>query len=152
MPGLSRRPQPRRYLGAAAAAVVLLGTLGSATAMADPTTKPAMAQAPGAAVDGTTSGTEASCAWTYKWHTDGIVAGGSTEVEWTSNPCGLRIEDRTFCGSELSPGDTQWNYSGIVKRTGLWDRATCGSTWISSKGEERHTNADGSWSSWHQYW
>jgi hypothetical protein len=150
-PSLLRRPHPRRYLGAVAATAVLLGPLGSVNAMADPTGQ-ASSPAPGATVDGTTSGTEAGCAWTYKWHTDGTISGGYTEVKWTYNPCGLRIEDRTYCGSEISPGETQWNYSGIVKRTGLWDRATCGSTWVSSKGEERHTGADGSWGSWHEYW
>jgi hypothetical protein len=46
---------------------------------------------PAATGDGGSSGTTTSCAWTYKWHYDRPLVGGYTEVEWTKNPCGLKL-------------------------------------------------------------
>jgi hypothetical protein len=149
-PGLVRRPHQRRYLGVAAVTAVLLGTLGTATAMADPTASVGV-PAPGAAASETISGVEAGCAYTFKWDTDGGRPGGWTEVEWTNNPCGLKIQDRTYCESNITLGDTQYVYSGVVTRTGLWDRATCGITWTPAGGQDRHTAASGSWGSWTSY-
>jgi hypothetical protein len=145
-----RRPQPRTYLGAIVASAVLMGTLGSVNAMASPT-RPASAPALGAAAYGTASGIVAACPSAYKSHHLKESA-GYTEVKWTNNPCHLKIEDRTWCESLLSPGDAKWVYSGIVKKTGVWAKARCAIFWTPARGEERHTGASGSWGTWHSYW
>lgn len=100
---------------------------------------------------GTGSGTATTCTWTYNWHYSHPVVGGYTEVEWAKNPCGLKIEDKTIC-RPVGGGVNVTAYSGIVKAVGLWDKAGCGLTQVTLSGWERHTNADGSWTAWHEFW
>lgn len=47
--------------------------------------------------------------------------GGYPRDRWTTDPCGFRIEDRSWCESLI-------RYSGIVKRTYLRDKASRGIT------------------------
>ena len=102
--------------------------------------------------DGTSSGTATTCAWAYNWHYSHPLLGGYTEVEWTKNPCGLKIEDKTMC-QPVTPGSVQVaSYSGIVKAINLWDKASCGGAEVTESGWERHTNAAGNWTAWHEFW
>ena len=101
--------------------------------------------------DGASSGAATTCTWTYNWHYSHPLVGGYTEVEWAKNPCGLKIEDKTVC-QPVTGGVSITQYSGIVKAIGLWDKAPCGDTQVTESGWERHTNSDGSWSAWHEYW
>jgi hypothetical protein len=102
-------------------------------------------------VTGTIPGTSVLCTSYWRWHVSYPPTGGYSEVEWTSNPCGFRIEDRSYCESAIHPGNEHWNYSGIVKSTYLWDKAGCGITEVISGAQERFENGS-SWSGWNQYW
>jgi hypothetical protein len=130
-----------------AAASAATTTPGSAAAA---TSAPASASGSGT-VTGTIPGTLALCTSYWSWHVSYPPSGGYSEVEWTSNPCGFKIEDRSWCESLIQPGSEHWNYSGIVKRTYLWDQAGCGITEEISWAQERFYDGS-SWSGWNQYW
>lgn len=100
--------------------------------------------------DAGTDGTGTTCTSYWKWHVyHPFWGGGYSEVEWTSNPCGFQIQDRSYCNS---PAGAYWTYSGIVKSTYLWDRATCKGSDFIIHGQEHFRAVDGSWSSWKNYW
>lgn len=149
-----------RYLASTAAlALGAAGLLVPATASAATITPggavavtPAPTSASGSgAVTGTIPGTSVLCTSHWNWHVSHPATGGYSEVEWTSNPCGFRIEDRNWCVSVIPPDLGHYNYSGIVKRTYLWDKAGCGVTEVITGAQQRYESGS-SWHSWKQYW
>jgi hypothetical protein len=130
-----------------------------ATLLSAPVTHPsapAYAAGPASAsgsesVTGTIPGTDTACTSYWNWYVSWPPTGGYSEVEWTSNPCGFRIEDRSRCESVIEGGNAHYNYSGIVKSTYLWDKAGCGTSEMITWAQERFESGSG-WSSWNRYW
>jgi hypothetical protein len=138
------------------AIVAAIGLLGGMSSVMTPAAgaavmSPTAVTSGSGTVTGTIPGTSVLCTSYWRWHVSYPPTGGYSEVEWTSNPCGFRIEDRSYCESAIHPGNEHWNYSGIVKSTYLWDKAGCGITEVISRAQERFENGS-SWSGWNQYW
>ena len=106
--------------------------------------------APATTIDGTVSGTDGDCAWSYKWRVDS-GSGGDSEVEWTNNPCGLKIEERSWC-ADVGSDAGAWETSGIVKSTYVWDQSICGLAEVITGAQEHHTQSDGSWTTYKEFW
>jgi hypothetical protein len=105
-------------------------------------------------VDGTAMipGTNTLCRYHYKWHVDtSVFGGGVSKVEWTNNPCGFSIQERSWCEhSDLIGGS--WSTSGVVVRTDLWDASSCDAalTFI-NRGEVRF-DFGGGWNTYKTFW
>src|ERR1700733_10540414 len=139
-------------IAAAGSPAAMAGTLQSHTQPEAVSATPAPTSGDGSGtVTGTMPGSSALCTSYWSWHVSYPPTGGYSEVEWTSNPCGFKIEDRSYCESAIHPSNEHWNYSGIVKSTYLWDQAGCGVTEVISSAQERFESGSG-WSSWKQYW
>jgi hypothetical protein len=147
----------RVLLGIAAAGVLTAGTvLSPVAASAAPSTRSAFV-APldttvsfEADVTGTVPGSNLLC--TSHWKGEVVQAGlfgnDYSQVEWTSNPCGARIQERSRCDTQLVDS---WVTSGEVRATNLWDRSNCSS--VSSIGQAQvHFNFGGGWSSYQKFW
>lgn len=128
---------------AASAATITPGSAAAAT----PT--PASADASGT-VTGTILGTSAACTSHWAWHVSWPPTGGYSEVEWTSNPCGFRIQDRSRCEPPVT-GGAHYNTSGIVRGTHIWAKAGCGITETISWAQKRIEKGT-IWSGWTRYW
>jgi hypothetical protein len=119
-------------------------------------TRPANAviSAPGPAtasgsVSGTIPGTNTACTSHWNWHVSESVAGGYSEVEWTSNSCGYQIQDRSWCTAGVGG---YWSNSGVVTGVDIWDRANCEVIAPVARGEQRFRSPGGSWSTYKSYW
>lgn len=156
---IGRYQRRYRYVGAVAVTAALLGAVGSApNAMAaatgsKSTSGPGLTSTsgPGFAITGTVSGTNILCTSNWNWKVySNIIYGYDdySEVEWTSNPCGFTIQDRSGCFY----GTGAYYYSGKVKGTYIWDKASCTFSypdiWVA---QQRFYNGS-SWSSWKTYW
>jgi hypothetical protein len=133
---------------AVAATVTLLGILGG-TSIASAQTFP-QGTSGAATVTGPAAGSNVDCTGNYNWYVSGGTGlGGYAKVEWTSNPCTFLIQARVWCQpvSHTVPGS--WSYSGIVKRTYLWDQAGCGALAVRG-GSYVHFSYDGG-STWSSY-
>lgn len=53
--------------------------------------------------------------------------------------------------SVVPPDLGHYNYSGIVKRTYLWDKAGCGVSEVITGAQQRYESGS-TWSRWKQYW
>lgn len=164
-PIIGRRRHRHLYLGAVAVVAALLGAFGSAAnAMAAvPGLKsasgpgsvsasrpgPTSRSGAGFAITGTVPGTDTACTSNWKWKVDTTLYNWS-EVEWTSNPCGYQIQDRSWC----LEGYGAYYDSGIVKSTYLWDKATCQGQFSYAiwEADQRFRLPGGSWSAWKTYW
>lgn len=154
---LGQRRHRHLYVGALAVIAALLGALGStATALAAaPGPKSALvpglttASGSGFAITGTLPGTDTACTSNWKWQVNTTFYNWS-QVEWTSNPCGYEIQDRSWCYEGLG---AYWD-SGIVKSTYLWDRASCQGQYVDTiwEADQRFRSPGGSWSAWKAYW
>jgi hypothetical protein len=156
-PTLGRRRHRHRYVGAVAVIAALLGALGSASnAMAAAQPGPKSASGPGSTsasgpgtVTGTVPGTNAACTSHWNWQIDDPTFYGWSEVEWTSNPCGYQIQDKSWCLA----GTGGYFVSGIVTSTYLWDRANCNLEYSPLwEAQQRFRSPGGSWSAWKTYW
>jgi len=133
----------------AAAAALFVAALAIIPANARAATSPTSSASPSAG--SATETTAASCSWNFNWYVSWPPTGGYSKVEWTSNPCGYLIQDRSYCESAIQSGSANWSYSGKVKSTYLWDQADCGISQVITTAQERIYNGS-SWSSWHTYW
>lgn len=123
----------RLGIGAAAALMALAIVSPASAAAATVAGSATMAPADSSEVSGTVSGTENQCSYAWRWEvTPGF--GGSSEVEWTSNPCSLTIQERSWC-KDPSTGNGSWATSGVVKRVGLWDQSICSASTEITRGE-----------------
>jgi hypothetical protein len=104
------------------------------------------------AVSGTIPGTNEACTSNWKWY---VAYGGAddyAQAEWTSNPCGFQMQVRAECSYQGGVGGS-WAYSGIVKGTGIWDRAGCTPVITNITSAWQHFGYPGSsWSSWKKFW
>jgi hypothetical protein len=93
------------------------------------------------------------CTSDWKWQANNYLQnGGYTQVEWTSNPCGYSIQERTWCNE--GSGSGYWRTSGIVSGTNIWDKSSC-TPIISyaSRGEVHFNYQDGSgWTKYQTFW
>lgn len=120
------RHRHRRYVGAAAVTVALIGVLGnSASAGAATTGSPNASQS--GSETGTAAVTAAACAYRWSYYkSGGTEFGGYAKVEWTSNPCAYLIQTRVWCSNDqANPPTGMWSTSGKVKKVDLWDQAGC---------------------------
>jgi len=116
------RLSPAVLILAAVVALVFPATARAATG----TARPASA-ASAAAVDCVEG-------WQFKTLVIAGAGGGSTAVEWNSNTCNWRIQDRSWCRN--ADGTGYWSNSGIVKATYLWDGSACPDGTTITRGEE----------------
>jgi len=103
-------------------------------------------------VDGTATipGTNTLCAYHYRWHVDTpVIFGGDSEVEWTNNPCGFSIQERSWCANVGVGGS--WSTSGVVVRLNLWDKSSCGGATTINRGEVRFDFGNG-WTTYKTFW
>jgi len=71
-------------------------------------------------------------------------------VEWTNNPCGFSIQERSWCAhNDLIGG--YWSTSGVVVRTGLWDASSCDLVSHINRGEVRF-DFGGGWTKYKTFW
>jgi hypothetical protein len=140
-----------------AAGVLTAGTiLCPAAAFATPsdraaTIAPLDASSPSdIAETGTMPGTNLPCTAFFRWqvHQASATSDAFSQVEWTANACGFRIQDRSLCDKA---GTLTWVTSGEVVRTFLWDRATCpdGAAIVEA---QVHVYDGGGWSPYVTYW
>jgi hypothetical protein len=145
----------RVLLGVLAAGVLTAGTmLSPVAAFASPsgqskTVAPLDASSPGdLSATGTMPGTNLLCTSHYRWQVVTSLGGTNySQVEWTSNPCGAKIQER----SECQLGITQWVTSGQVLRTYLWDRSTCPNSFAIIEADVRF-NFGGGWGAYQEFW
>jgi hypothetical protein len=104
----------------------------------------------GFTITGTVPGTNRACTSHWSWYVQSLEAPVSySQVEWTSNPCGFQIQDRSLC----LPGVDAAFYSGIVTGTYIWDRASCTLVFPGiDHAAQRYRCPGGSWSAWDTYW
>jgi hypothetical protein len=103
------------------------------------------------AITGSIAGTSTKCTSHWKWKTFHNPVFGSddySKVEWTSNPCGFAIQDRSWCFS----GTDQFYVSGVVKRTNLWDQASCNFQFPDIYWAQQRFRTGSTWSAWKTYW
>jgi hypothetical protein len=148
--------KPRLAVIAAAAASIAGAIVLPGTALAA-TTHPAtvVASAPGPAtvsgsLSGTIPGTSTACTSHWNWHVSQSLSGGYSEVEWTSNPCGYQIQDRSWCTDGVVGG--YWATSGTVTGTDVWDRANCEAIAPINRAEEHFRSPGASWPAFTSYW
>lgn len=154
---LAGRRHRHLYVGAVAVIGALLGALGSTASAMAAAPAPKTASAPrltsvsgtGFSITGTVPGTDIACTSNWKWQVDTTLYNWS-QVEWTSNPCGFQIQDRSWC---LEGTGAYWD-SGIVKSTYLWDKASCQGQYVYTlwEADQRFRAVGGSWSAWKAYW
>ena len=145
----------RRFVTAVALAAAVGGTVvgvlvgggGSAGAASAATTT----EGPEFAITGTIAGTSTTCTSHWKWVVFHNLIYGSddySKVEWTSNPCGFAIQDRSWCfystGAHFD--------SGIVTRTNLWDQASCEFRYPDIYWAQQRFRNGSTWSAWRTYW
>lgn len=96
-------------------------------------------------------GTGVSCTSYWKWRVSTLLA--YSEVEWTANRCGFQIQDQSVCHNFIHNSDRS-TYSGIVKGTYIWDRASCDTVQETLKLAYEHdrNNASSPWRAWRNYW
>ena len=58
--------------------------------------------------------------WKVRWDAFSWTQYG--EAEWTSNPCGLQLQERTVCNGSYG---NYTKYSGIVKGVNIWAKKKC---------------------------
>jgi hypothetical protein len=145
----------RGRLGIVAAGVIMaVSILTPASALAAPVA-PTSADSSVADLDvtGAVPGASTDCTYSWEWQADaegGI--GGYSEVEWTSNPCGFSIQERSWCDDILNPNDSGWATSGVVIRTDLWDKSSCDpDLYRITRGEVRFNFGSG-WSAYQTFW
>lgn len=103
-------------------------------------------------VTATMSGTNTACTSHWRWQAANAANGNYSEVEWTSNPCGFSIQERSWCVDAFSgSGAGGWATSGVVLRTGLWDKTSCSSAEDITRGEWRFESSGG-WSTYKTFW
>jgi hypothetical protein len=98
-------------------------------------------------------GTGILCTSHWKWQANNYLQnGGYTEVEWTSNPCGFSIQERSWCNE--GGGSGYWSTSGIVFGTNIWDKSSCTPVIsYASRGEVHFNYQDGSgWTKYQTFW
>jgi hypothetical protein len=78
--------------------------------------------------------------------------GGYTQVEWTSNPCGFSIQERTWCN--FGGGSGNWQTSGIVFGDNIWAKTSCTPiVSYASRGEVHFNHQDGKgWDTYQTFW
>jgi hypothetical protein len=148
----------RGRLGIVAAGVVMAVTmLTPASAVAAPvagSASPAPTDSSGEGdVTDTMAGTNTLCTshWKGQGARDPFTLGGYSEVEWTSNPCGFSIQERSWCAKTMVAGG-DWSTSGVVVRTNLWDKSSCARlTHAITRGEWRFLSGSG-WSTYKTFW
>jgi len=138
-----------RYVGMVAVIVALLGGLSSASNAIAATPGSVSVSDDGFDITGTLPGTNITCTSHLKGVVDTTLYNWS-KVEWTSNPCGYQIQDRSWC---LEGSGAHFD-SGIVSRTNLWDQANCnleyfGTIW---EADWRFRTPFADWSAWKKYW
>jgi hypothetical protein len=147
-------------LGLVAAGIITVAAMvAPASAVAAPVAGPASAAPADSggpiAYTGTKPGTTTQCTSHWQWSaTPGI--GGSSAVEWTSNPCNFSIQDRSWCVGFNGSGS--WSNSGVVVKADLWDGSSClpATTGVTSgtsisRGEVRFMDAGG-WKPYTSFW
>src|SRR5260221_5433276 len=70
-----------------------------------------------------TAQTSKACRWHIKTYVIWELGRTYSKVEWTKNPCGYTIQDRTLCTNGQGEG---WSYSPSTKKLNNWVRASCG--------------------------
>lgn len=108
------------------------------------------------AITGTAAGvsplTGQTCVSHWKWKVFYGLSRGTdySEVEWTSNPCGYIIEDRSTCQDIWN--HSYYTYSGRVRGTYIWDAAHC-KAWTDAihHGAKEYLTNDG-WVPFKTYW
>jgi hypothetical protein len=113
----------------------------------------ALPTAPSGAVTVKMPGADILC--TSDWKGNGnnyLHNGGYTQVEWTSNPCGFSIQERSWCNE--GGGSGYWSPSGIVFGTDVWDQSTCKSIIsYANRGEVHFNHQDGTgWTTYQTFW
>jgi hypothetical protein len=133
-----------------AAAAVLLGAPAAASASVP--AHPAHSVTLAGTVTGTSAATGRRCTSYWQWKVGfGVSTSNAySEVRWTNNSCGFVIEDRSVCeGASNHDYDT---YSGRVRNTYVWDRASCKS-WVDAiiHGAKEYLTGTG-WVPFKTYW
>jgi hypothetical protein len=142
----------RGWLGIVAAGVVTVAAvLVPAPAFAAPAAGSPSSVLAGSSgtVTGRMPGTKILC--TSYWTGAGDNNAGYTEVEWTSNPCGYAIQERTWC--IYMGGSGLWENSGIVFGDNIWDKSSCANFSYASRGEVHFNYQDGNgWTKYQTFW
>jgi hypothetical protein len=101
------------------------------------------------AVTGTIPGTDTECTSHYEWEADAdLDIGGWSQVEWTSNPCGYSIQERSWCSGPVS----YWSTSGVVVSTYLWDKSGCSAPLYTIERGEVRFNYGSGWTTFQTFW
>jgi hypothetical protein len=146
---------------------VVLGIVAVGVLTAGTMLSPAAASAAGSARSATVTPSDASsssdipdtatipgsnlrCTAYFRWQVHQVGIGDAySQVEWTSNGCGYKIQGRSLCKN--SAGTLAWATSGEVVRTFLWDRATCANGYEIVEAQVRFNDGSG-WGSYVTYW
>jgi len=86
--------------------------------------------------------------WAWKVRT-GLTGDEWSEVWWTSNPCGFKIEDRSTCQGTHGQ---YYTYSGRVKGINIKDRASCTSWTDAIKHAAKEYLTASGWVPFATYW
>jgi hypothetical protein len=117
----------RVYVAAAVTVLLTCGALvfsaGAEAATAGSPAGTAVARTAASPADSSAPISSNGCTSYYKTSTN-LIPPPDSEAEWTSNPCGYRLQIRVWCA--MPAGGGGWSYSGKVKAVNLWDEASCG--------------------------
>jgi len=147
----------------AAGGITVFAILIPAPAFAAPVAgSPSSAHAPKAsaqpaassgAVTARMPGTKILCTSYWAWQANNYLQnGGYTQVEWTNNPCGYTIQERTWCNA--GGGSGGWQTSGIVLHNNIWAKTSCTPILTyASRGEVHFNYQDGNgWTTYQTFW
>lgn len=98
----------------------------------------------------TVNGQNCTSHWKWQVNSSGFDGKDYAKVKWTSNPCGFYIQDKIECTGIYE--NHYYEYSGVVKKTGLWDQATCVALVDSIDNAWRHFQEYGSWTKYYRFW
>ena len=92
------------------------------------------------------------CTSYWKWYViHDVFFREYSKVEWTSNPCGFTIQDKSQCAT----GDGVYRFatpSGKVKGVKVWARSSCDVERENISAGLDRIRKNGVWSPWSTYW
>jgi len=156
---MRQNPRTRKTVGllalVAGSMITMATMVAPASAVAAPVARPATSSAASSDITAASqtdiAETSGTCTSHWKWSVSYNILdiGGSSKVEWTSNSCGYKIQERSWCS--LGDGSGNWETSGVVVSTGLWDGSSCPAYEFITRGEVRFDHGSG-WGTYKTFW